>query len=98
MNINGIIYFLIILFSFILLNSFLFPIREGLDDLVNMTDLKIEVAQSNIDNICRPNAVETGNFLLNNIDNLNISSGPQPPSAEVTGNFLLNNIDNIDIS
>lgn len=72
MNINGIIYFLIVLFSFILLHSF-FTVREGIDDcLVNtLADLKIEVAElkTKIDAKSTtpqsPSAEETGNFLVN---------------------------------
>jgi hypothetical protein len=77
MNINGIIYFLIVLFSFILLHSFFtsfFTVREGIDDcLVNtLADLKIEVAE-----------------LKTKIDGKTSQTTPQNPSAEETGNFLL---------
>lgn len=74
MNINGIIYFLIVLFSFILLHSF-FTVREGIDDcLVNtLADLKIEVAE-----------------LKTKIDGKTTSqTTPQSPSAEDTATFLL---------
>lgn len=80
MKINVIIYVLIVLFSFILIHPFLFPIQEGIDDcLVNtLADLKIEVAELKL-----------------KVDSKS-GSAPQTYSAEENGNYLLNNIGSLN--